>query len=140
MRLILLMVCAASLWAQRTLDYDRSVVSQVRIDARDLGYPPVDLIPSGESAVHALAVSPNGLLYGLTSGRRSHLFVLSPEHGYVQPLGFLPGVAMVYRSLVVSQSGEVYAAGGEAGAHLLKYTPGRDYAKTIRVDAPVEVA
>src|SRR5579885_3581234 len=94
------LLCLAPLWAQRTLEYDRSVVSQVRIDARDLGYSPVDLIPPGESAVTAMAVAPNtsGLIYGATSGKRSHLFVLDPVHGYVQPLGFVPGVTHVERS------------------------------------------
>src|SRR5579885_1715194 len=98
MRVLILFACAASLLAQRTLEYDHSVLSQVRIDARDLGYPPADVIPSGESAIHALAVSPKGLIYGVTGGKRSHLFVISPEHGYVQPLGFLKDVSAIYRS------------------------------------------
>ncbi len=133
------LLCLAPLWAQRTLEYDRSVVSQVRIDARDLGYPPVDVIPSGESAIHALAVGPDGLVYGATGGRRSHLFLLNPLHGYVQPLGFLPGVSTMYRSLVVARNGEVYIGGGDAGGHLWKYRPHQDDAKPIRVNAPLEV-
>jgi hypothetical protein len=139
MRVFLLLLCAASLWAQRTLDYDHSVVSQVRIDARDLGYPPLDVIPSGESAIHALAAGPNGLVYGATGGKRSQLFVLAPEHGYVQPLGFLKDVKTMYRSLVVSKSGEVYIGGGNQEGHLLKYTPHHDYSKPIRVDQPAAV-
>jgi len=87
-RLLLVVVAAASLPAQRTLEYDRSVVSQVRIDARDLGYPPDDVIPSGESAVTAMAVSPNGVVYGATSGARSHLFVVDPCTAMFNPSAF----------------------------------------------------
>lgn len=76
--------------AQRPPDYDHVVVSQNRIDSRDLGYPPVDVIPDDDSAITALTVAPNGNLYGATSGKQSHLFVLNPRHGYVQPLGFIP--------------------------------------------------
>jgi hypothetical protein len=132
-----LLLALAPLVAQRTPDYDRSVVSQVRIDLRELGYPPVDVIPSDESAVRSLTVAPNGALYGATSGKRSHLFVLEPVHGYVVPLGFLKGVTLVHRSLVVSQAGDVYIGAGDRDGHLFRYTPGR--ARQIRVDAPLEV-
>jgi hypothetical protein len=84
---VVVALCVVPLRAQRTLEHDHSVVSQVRIDMRELGYPPLDVIPSDESAIHALAVSPDGTIYGATSGKRSHLFVLYPAHGYVQPLG-----------------------------------------------------
>src|SRR2546425_12532541 len=67
--------------------------------------PPLDVIPAGESAITALAVAPNGNLFGATSGKRSHLFVLNPRHGYVQPLGYLPGTTAVTNALVVSASG-----------------------------------
>jgi hypothetical protein len=137
--LVILVVCT-SLTAQRSITHDHSVVSQVRIDLRDLGYPPVDVIPSDECAVRALTVAPNSALYGATSGKRSHLFVLYPVHGYVQPLGFLKGVTTVHRSLVVSRNGEVYIGAGDPDGHLLKYTPGRDEAKPIRVDVPCQVA
>src|SRR5271166_1347403 len=107
---IFLLVCG-TLAAQRTLDYDNSVVPQVRIDLRDLGYPPADVIPSDESAIRSLAVAPNGNIYGATSGRRSHLFVLDPRHGWVQPLGYLKGVTTVHRSVVIGKDGEVYIGG-----------------------------
>src|ERR1700683_103461 len=102
--------------AQRETGYDRSVVSQVRIDARDLGYSPIDVIPSDESAVTALAVAKghDGVLYGATSGKRSHLFVLNPIHGYVQPLGFLKGVTTVRGTLAISANGDVYVGGSIA--------------------------
>jgi hypothetical protein len=148
---ILSVLLAAGACAQRTIEYDHSVVSQVRIDARDLGYSPVDVIPSGESAIRALAVAPNGAIYGATSGTRSHLFVLYPQHGYVQPLGYLDGVATVHRAMAVAKNGDVYIGGSNgvdtqlagyehyAGGHLLRYTPKADEAKPIRVDVPCAV-
>lgn len=140
--------------AQRDARYDFSVVPQVRIDMRDLGYPPVDVIPSGESAIRALAVAPDGKIYGATSGDRSHLFVLDPRHGYVVPLGRLPGNT-VHHSVTVSPEGDVYIGtslpvdnNGEgyanyAGGHLLKYTPsapGRRGGQGIQIekDCPVQ--
>ncbi|HVP48855.1 MAG TPA: hypothetical protein VMT32_19815 [Bryobacteraceae bacterium] len=150
--LALMLLACAGLFAQRSPDYDHSVVSQVRIDLRDLGYPPVDVIPPDESAIRSLAVAPSGAVYGATSGRRSHLFVLYPQHGYVQPLGYLKDVTTVHRSLAIAANGDVYIGGsigvdndgqgynGYAGGHLLRYTPGsRDEEKPIRIDAECPV-
>lgn len=123
---------------QRTLDYDNVVVPQNRIDARDLGYAPIDLIPDGESAITALTIAPNGNLYGATSGKRSHLFVLSPRHGYVQPLGYLPDTLAVTNALVVSGDGSVFI-GASPGGHLLKYSPRGEDERPIRVHEPVRV-
>ncbi len=139
--------------AQRDARYDSSVVPQVRIDLRDLGYPPVDVIPSGESAIRALAVAPDGKLYGATSGERAHLFVLDPRHGYVVPLGRLPG-KVVHHAVAVGPQGDVYIGmsmdvdnNGEGyanypGGHLLKYTPsaGGRHGEGIEIgkDCPVE--
>jgi len=132
-RLVVSLLCASSLLAQRTLDYDRSVVSQVRIDARDLGYPPIDVIPPGESAITALAVAPDGVVYGVTSGTKSHLFTLDPLHGYVQPLGFLKDVTNVHGALAITSNGDVYIGGG---GHLLRYRPTPDQAaRPIQVKA-----
>jgi hypothetical protein len=116
--------------AQRDAVYDRSVVNQVRIDLRDLGYPPLDVIPADESAVTALTIAPDGRLYGATSGRRSHLFVLDPVHGYVLPLGFLDGVTSVEGALVVSSAGDVFI-GTSPGGHLLKYSGQKSASGTV---------
>ena len=134
----LLLLLAAALPAQRTLGYDNSVVNQVRIDMRELGYPPIDVIPSEESAVRALTIAPNGTLYGVTGGKRSHLFSLFPVHGYVVPLGFLNGVKTMYNSLVVSKSGDVYVGSGDPDGHLYMYSTARDERKAIRIDVAAE--
>lgn len=143
----------APLWAQRPAAYDASVVSQVRIDLRDLGIPPRDAIPAGESEIRALAVAPDGRVYGATSGARSHLFVLDPKHGSVRPLGFLPGARCVHHALVVGAKGDVYIGTALAadnhgegydayeGGHLLKYVAAPDEATApIRIDAPCPVS
>ena len=137
-RLLLFALIALPLAAQRDAEYDHSVVKQTRIDLRELGYPPLDVIPPDESAIRSLAVAPDGTLYGATSGKRSHLFKLSPVHGYVEPLGVLPDVNAVHRSLVVALNGDVYI-GTTPGGHLLRYTPSRDHRETVRVDAPLDV-
>lgn len=140
-RIVTALVCLAGiLVAQRELGMDRSVVSQVRIDARDLGYAPVDLIPSGESAVTALTVTHGSasIVYGATSGKKSYLFVLNPVHGYVQPLGYLKDVTTVRGTLAIAANGDVYIGGSIAvdnngagydhysGGHLLRYRPPAD--------------
>lgn len=135
---VVLLLAVALAQGQRTLDYDNVVVSQNRIDARDLGYPPIDVIPDGESAITSLTVAPNGKLYGATSGKRSHLFVLNPRHGYVQPLGFLPGTTAVTNAVVVSAAGDVYI-GTSPGGHLLKYTPHQEDSQPLHVKEPCEV-
>lgn len=121
MRLILaLLLLAALAMGQRTPEYDAYTVKQIRIDLRDLGYPPLDVIPDGESEIHALEVAPDGVLYGATSGVHSHLFRLDPAHGYVEMLGPIPGLKSVNHSLAISRTGDIYV-GGDNG-HLLKRT------------------
>lgn len=124
-------------------------VSQIRMDLRELGYPPIDVIPAEESAIRALTVGPDGRLYGVASGGRSHLFTLDPSNGMVEPLGFLPQPGVVHRSIVVDGSGIVYigtstgvdngAAGYETyeGGRLLRYDPSGDSDRDrIRINEP----
>jgi len=121
--LILLTLClASSAFAQRGLGYDRVVVPQTRIDLRDLGYSPVDLIPDGESGITSLTVAPNGDVYGATSGTRSHLFVMNPQRGYVFPIGVIAGATSVTHAVAVSEAGNVFIGVAPTG-HLLEYTP-----------------
>jgi len=125
-------------YGQRDLSYDNVVVTQTRIDARDLGYPPVDVIPDGESGITSLSVAPNGDLYGATSGSHAHLFVLNPRHGYVQPLGVIPGAASITNAIVVSDSGDIFL-GTSPGGHLFKYTPHDEYNQQIQIGKPLLV-
>lgn len=136
--LILIASLALPAMAQREAEYDFSVVKQVRIDLRDLGYPPLDVIPPDESAIRALTMSPDGTLYGATSGKHSHLFRLSPVHGYVEPIGALEGVTSVHRSLVVARNGDVYI-GTAPGGRLLRYTPSAGH-QTTGISAPLKAA
>jgi hypothetical protein len=123
---------------QRNPDYDNVVVQQTRIDARDLGYPPIDIIPDGESGITSLTVAPNGSLYGATSGSRSHLFVLIPRHGNVQPLGVIPSATSVAHAVAVSASSDVYI-GTSPGGHILKYTPHDEEDRQIEIGRPLPV-
>jgi outer membrane protein assembly factor BamB len=136
---LIAILLASAAQGQRTPDYDNVVVLQTRIDARDLGYSPVDVIPDGESGITSLTVAPNGYLYGATSGKRSHLFVLIPRHGYVQPLGVLPGVTAVSHAVVVSAAGDVYVGTSPAG-HLWKYTPHDEFDQKIQIGKSLPVA
>lgn len=122
----------AAACCQRNPDYDNVVVQQTRIDARDLGYPPIDIIPDGESGITSLTVAPNGSLYGATSGSRSHLFVLIPRHGNVQPLGVIPGATSVANAIAVSASGDIYI-GTSPGGHLLRYIPHDEEDQQIQI-------
>jgi streptogramin lyase len=125
-------------YGQRDRSYDNVVVTQTRIDARDLGYAPVDVIPDGESGITSLTVAPNGDIYGATSGSHAHLFVLNAQHGYVQPLGVVPGATSITQAVVVSGSGDIFL-GTSPGGHLLKYTPHDEYRQQIQIKKPLPV-
>ena len=125
-------------YGQRDRSYDNAVVTQARIDARDLGYAPIDVIPDGESGITSLTVAPNGDLYGATSGSHAHLFVLNPRHGYVQPLGVIPGATSITHAIVVSASGDIFL-GTSPDGHLLKYTPHDEDQQQIKIGDPLQV-
>lgn len=125
-------------YGQREPSYDHVVVTQTRIDARDLGYAPVDVIPDGESGITSLTVAPSGDVYGATSGSHAHLFVLSPQHGYVLPLGVVEGATAITQAVVVSSSGDIFL-GTFPGGHLLKYTPHDDYGQQIKISNSLPV-
>jgi hypothetical protein len=134
----LVLFATAAAYSQRDSDYDTIVVPQTRIDARDLGYAPLDVVPDGESGITSLTVAPNGYLYGATSGNHAHLFVLIPLHGYVQPLGVIPGATSVTNAVAVSSSGDVYI-GTSPDGHLLKYTPHDEFKQEIHIGNPLPV-
>jgi outer membrane protein assembly factor BamB len=134
----LLVVFTAIAAGQRERSYDNVVVTQTHIDARDLGYVPIDVIPDGESGITSLAIAPNGDLYGATSGTRAHLFVLGPRHGYVQPLGIIPNTTSLTNAVAVSASGDVYL-GTSPNGHILKYTPQEADTRQIQIGKPLAV-
>jgi hypothetical protein len=119
---VLVLSSAIGAEGQRDPAYDYVVVPQTRIDARDLGYSPVDLIPNGESGITSLSVAPNGDVFGATSGIRSHLFMINPQHGYVVPLGVIPGAQAITQAVVISAAGTVFLGASPTG-HLLEYIP-----------------
>ena len=131
-------ILAATAFAQRDPSHDHLVVPQTRIDLRDLGYSPIDLIPDGESGITSLAVAPKGDLFGATSGTRSHLFVLNPVHGYVLPIGVIPGATSVTHAVVISENGSVFIGTAPAG-HLLEYSPRDLDHENIEIGKPLPV-
>lgn len=135
---LLTIVLALPAYGQRDPAYDHVVVPQTRIDARDLGYSPNDLIPDEESGITSLSLAPNGDVFGATSGTRSHLFVINPQHGFVVPIGVIPGAKAVTQALVVSAAGNVFLGVSPSG-HLLEYTP-NDFGKLhIEIGRPLAV-
>lgn len=135
---VALIVSRSCSFGQRDLSYDDVVVQQTRIDARDLGYPPLDVIPDGESGITSLALAPNGDIYGATTGIHAHLFVLNPRHGYVQPLGIVPGASSATNAIVISAAGDVFIGTSPEG-HLLKFTPHDEYKQQIQIGKDLRV-
>lgn len=105
-------VCAAVLicpaGAQRTESLDKVVIPQNRITMRDLGWPPLDVIPEDERAVTSMVVAADGTIYGGTTGYRAHLFTLKPEGALVRPMGFVPGAESIHHSLAAGGDGMIY--------------------------------
>lgn len=84
-------------------------VPPTRLHVRDLGLAPFDVIPAGQTAITSLVAHPDGKIYGGTTGEVANLFVFSPGHNIVFPLGTIPGQQSVYHSLVCGPDGAVYA-------------------------------
>lgn len=130
--------------------------TQLRLDLRFLGHPPVDVIPDGESAITSLAMGKDGALYGGTSGKRAHLFRLDPKWGHVFPLGYLPGEESIYHSLAAGDDGAIYIGtsrvnigeiesrgqdvleryDGYPGGHLYRFYPAREIENRRRMQNP----
>jgi outer membrane protein assembly factor BamB len=136
--LLLFLILVSAGYGQRDPAYDHSVVPQTRIDARDLGYSPSDLIPDDESGITSLSVAANGDVYGATSGARSHLFAINPQHGYVVPIGVVPGATSVTHALAISTTGNVFIGASPTG-HLLEYVPHDLDALKIEIGKPLPV-
>jgi hypothetical protein len=128
----------ATAHGQRDPGYDYVVVPQTRIDARDLGYGPDDVIPDGESGITSLSVAPDGDIFGATSGLRSHLFVINSQHGYVVPIGVIPDAKGVTQALAISATGNVFLGVAPSG-HLLEYVPHDLENLQIEIGKPLSV-
>ena len=56
-------------------------VERGHVTMRELGWRGVSkVIPRGECRITGLTMAPSGKVYGVTSGRKSHLFVFDPHH------------------------------------------------------------
>jgi hypothetical protein len=128
----------ATAHGQRDPGYDYVVVPQTRIDARDLGYSPDDVIPDGESGITSMSMAPDGDIFGATSGLHSHLFVINPQHGYVVPIGVIPDAKAVTQALVISAIGSVFL-GVASNGHLLEYVPRNLENFQIEIGKPLPV-
>ncbi len=135
----------------------RTVFSHpIRLDLRKLGHPPLDVIPPGESAITSLVIGKDGSLYGGTSGKRAHLFVLDPAWDHVFPLGHLPGEESIRHSLAaapdgmiwigtsLSNKGRIDERGRDvlaryedySGGHLYKFDPNKERNSRKRMQRP----
>lgn len=83
-----------------------------RLDYRDLGYPDVTAIEADNSPITALLTSPDGRVYGATSGKASHLFLYDRAINKVRPLGRIGDAAGVYHALVRDGDGSLLIGGG----------------------------
>ena len=130
--------------------------NQLRLDLRELGHAPVDVIPPGESAITSLVIGADGALYGGTQGKRAHLFRLDPQWGHVYPLGHLPGEESIFHSLVAAPDGSIYIGTSlvnvgrieergrdvlaryesYAGGHLYRFDPSAELASRKRMQTP----
>jgi len=90
-----------------------------RLELRHLGFEHADLIPADESAITSLVESPDGDIFGCTTGYVSHLFVYSYRPGkvkklsnWVRHLGKIPGHESIHHSLVCDDDGIIYFGTG----------------------------
>ena len=100
------LICSAV--GQRKESMDKVVIPQNRISMRDMGWPPLDIIPEDERAVTSMVVAPDGTVYGGTTGYRAHLFTFKPKAALVRPMGFVPGAESIRHSLVALGDGMIY--------------------------------
>jgi hypothetical protein len=84
-------------------------------------------IPAGECAIKALVTGSDGRVYGVTSGRRAHLFAYDPHPvaDHVIDLGVIPDATGVCGQLVRTHNGLI--AGGTADGRLFSYAAEGDF-------------
>jgi len=88
-------------------------------------------IPRNECAITALAVTRDGLLFGATSGKRSHFFCMTASARRVLPMNVFGHGATACRGLCADSQGRVWAGtmgqtGGEGGRLWLYDAPAHD--------------
>ncbi len=89
-------------------------LNQHRIDYRDLGYAPGNLIEADNSKITSLITHPeNGIVFGATSGKKAALFCFSPQYNHVRPLGYLPSGEGVHNALALAGDGMLYIGTGK---------------------------
>jgi len=124
---------AAKGWAVLTPDeteyFKQAFVREGHVTLRMLGRKgTVQPIPDGECAITALCRDAHGKIFGLTSGKRTHLFVYAPGPcaDYVVDLGVLGEGLRSPGALAASSDGVVYAGTRREGGEgkLFRYVPG----------------
>lgn len=99
-------------------------------------------IPPGEQAITSLVETPDGRIFGGTSGRRCHLFIYDRQQDWVTDAGSLVGENGILHSLVVGCDGVVYGGtgsdrrGGYPGGRLFAYDPGKEFRISFEVFRP----
>jgi len=94
------------LWGRKRAAYvveGYFVCRRLRYNSQYLG------VPEGSSAITSLAVSPDGIVYGATSGETVHVFAFNPNAPFdtVAPLAVLEGETDCRRSLVWEKDGSI---------------------------------
>jgi outer membrane protein assembly factor BamB len=118
-------------------------VQEGSVTLRELGWSKLGLlIPDGENRITSLVRSENGKIYGITSGKRAHLFVYNPlstselkENPETCPLEIrvIEDQLTYCNSLASVSSGKIYIGTlrgngiGPIGGDLYEYDPSREY-------------
>lgn len=101
---------------------DTAFVREGHITVRGLGWEGQGpTIPPGESGITALCLGVNGVVYGATSGERTHVFRFDPwadaagPYAHVIDLGVTPGMTSCDLMLTLPGDGRVLVAGRPGG-------------------------
>ncbi|MFH1025016.1 MAG: hypothetical protein V1809_16670 [Planctomycetota bacterium] len=103
-------------------------VEEGRLALRELNFLGVSpAIPAGECAIKALAMGPGGRVYGVTGGRRAHLFLYDPYplNDHVVDLGLIGGEESACGQMVWA-GGRLYGGTAPDG-RLFAYDPAGEY-------------
>jgi len=91
-------------------------VSRGSFFAQEMGlFDKTVLIPRNESAITALTMGSNGIVFGATSGKRSHLFIYLPFVKNLIPLNTFGTRPSACRNMVADRQGRIYMVVSELG-------------------------